>query len=126
MVSDPPLLFLWLGGSRRHTQTHVAKQCCHEMMLYICRKPWCRISRADRAEFGNYIGADLDSGEESDDFDVGQTSAAGPSGGVSGGVGAGGDFAPLEGLEDGDDEDEDMEEREGAGMEMTLHGVDGE
>jgi hypothetical protein len=84
--------------------------------------------KANVPEFGNYIGADLDSGEESDDFDIGQTSAAGPSGGVSAGAGAGGDFAPLEGLEEEEEaEDDDMDgDRDGVGMEMTLHGVDGE
>ena len=70
-------------------------------------------------EFGNYIGADLESDDESD-IDVETTvpvtsGAAGPSGQASG------SYAPLEGLEE---EDEDMEED--GGMEMTLHGVDGQ
>lgn len=44
---------------------------------------------------------------------------------MSAGAGAGGDFAPLEGLEDEEEDDEMDEDRDGVGMEMTLHGVDG-
>ena len=77
------------------------------------------------SEFGNYIGADLDSDE--DDIDIGENSAAGPSTmpSMAAAPSAAAGFAPLEGLEE--DEDEDMEgEVGGGGMEMTLHGVDGE
>ena len=68
-------------------------------------------------EFGNYIGADLESDDEDDDLEIAPSapaaaSAPGPSAQTGG-------YAPLEGLE----EDEDMEED--TGMEMTLHGVDG-
>jgi U5 small nuclear ribonucleoprotein component len=67
-------------------------------------------------EFGNYIGADLESGDEDDDIDIApSTSGPGPSTQAA-------SYAPLEGLEEDDEamEDEDM------GMEMTLHGVDGQ
>lgn len=69
-----------------------------------------------RAEFGNYIGGDLGSDDESDieDGPVAASSAPGPS------TQTAPTHASLEGLED---EDEDMEED--TGMEMTLHGVDG-
>lgn len=73
---------------------------------------------ADRVEFGNYIGGDLDSDDESD---VEIAPAAVP---AAPGPSAAAVYAPLEGFEE--DEDEDMEEDEGTGMEMTLHGVDGE
>jgi hypothetical protein len=68
-------------------------------------------------EFGNYIGADLGSDDDEDDFDIAPATSAPSAPGPSGGNGS---YAPLEGLED---EDEDMEEDNG--MEMTLHGVDG-
>lgn len=71
------------------------------------------------AEFGNYIGGDLDSDDESD---VEIAPAAAPS---APGPSAGATYAPLEGFDD-DEEDEGMEEDEATGMEMTLHGVDGE
>lgn len=74
---------------------------------------------ADIAEFGNYIGGDLDSDDESD---VEIAPAAAPS---VPGPNAGASFAPLEGFDE-EDEDEAMEEDGGTGMEMTLHGVDGE
>jgi hypothetical protein len=77
---------------------------------------------ADLAEFGNYIGADLDS--DDDELDLGENSAAGPSTvpvAAPSGAASNGGFAPLEGLEE--DEDDDME---GDDMQMTLHGVDGE
>lgn len=72
-------------------------------------------------EFGNYIGADLDS--DDDELDLGENSAAGPSTipAAAPSAATNGGFAPLEGLEE--DEDEDME---GDGMQMTLHGVDGQ
>ncbi|WVF69346.1 hypothetical protein IAT40_004122 [Kwoniella sp. CBS 6097] len=74
------------------------------------------MSTEDYDEFGNYIGGDLESDDESD-VDVAPSAPAasyapGPSGGQS--------YAPLEGLED---DDEEMEED--TGMELTLHGVDG-
>lgn len=50
---------------------------------------------------------------------MGGASSAGPSAAPAAAAPSGG-FAPLEGLEE--DEDEDMEDN---GMEMTLHGVDG-
>lgn len=77
------------------------------------------------AEFGNYIGADLDSDDDGD-IDLGETSAAGPSASASYAApahAASGGFAPLEGLEE--DEDEEMEEDGPGDMQMTLHGVDG-
>ncbi|WVQ80717.1 hypothetical protein IAT38_002822 [Cryptococcus sp. DSM 104549] len=77
------------------------------------------MSTEDYDEFGNYIGGDLDSDDESDVSDVpavAAPSAPGPSA-------ASGSYAPLEGLED---EDEDMEDGEGAGgMDLQLYGVDG-
>lgn len=69
-------------------------------------------------EFGNYIGGDLESDDESD-IDIAPSapiSAPGP-------AGPSGSYAPLEGMEE--DEDEPMDEGE-QGLEMTLHGVDGE
>ena len=72
---------------------------------------------SDFLEFGNYIGADLGSDDDEDDFDIAPATSAPSAPGPSGGNGS---YAPLEGLED---EDEDMEEDNG--MEMTLHGVDG-
>lgn len=78
-------------------------------------------SSTDAAEFGNYIGGDLDSDDE-EEFEVGQTSAAGPSSSAAPAP-TGGDFAPLEGFDEDEDMDDDDEAR---GMEMTLHGVDGE
>jgi U5 small nuclear ribonucleoprotein component len=59
----------------------------------------------------------LGSDDSEDDFDIAPATAAPSAPGPS----AAGSYAPLEGLED---EDEDMEED--TGMEMTLHGVDGE
>lgn len=64
-------------------------------------------------EFGNYVGGDLESDDDSDIDIAPATSAPGPSAPAQ-------SYAPLEGL---DDEDEAMDED--AGMEMTLHGVDG-
>lgn len=72
---------------------------------------------AHETEFGNYIGGDLESDDESD-IDI-APSAPIPEPGPSA---ASGGYAPLEGLED-DDEAMDDEEQ---GLEMTLHGVDGE
>ncbi|OCF30617.1 U5 small nuclear ribonucleoprotein component [Kwoniella heveanensis BCC8398] len=76
------------------------------------------MSTEDYDEFGNYIGGDLESDDESD-VDIAPSAPAasyapGPSGGAAQ------SYAPLEGLED---EDEEMEED--TGMELTLHGVDG-
>lgn len=69
-------------------------------------------------EFGNYIGGDLDSDNESDvsiPLAAPSPSAPGPSAGPSA------SYAPLEGF---DDEDEAMEDEEPE-MAMQLHGVDG-
>ncbi|WVQ96846.1 hypothetical protein IAU59_003953 [Kwoniella sp. CBS 9459] len=76
------------------------------------------MSTEDYDEFGNYIGGDLESDDESD-VDIAPSAPAasyapGPSGGAAQ------SYAPLEGLED---EDEEMEQD--TGMELTLHGVDG-
>ncbi|WRT67687.1 uncharacterized protein IL334_004659 [Kwoniella shivajii] len=72
------------------------------------------MSTEDYDEFGNYIGGDLESDDDSDvEIAPSAPSASGPSGPSQ-------SYAPLEGLED---EDEDMDED--TGMEMTLHGVDG-
>lgn len=61
----------------------------------------------------------MGSDDDSDDYELAPATTSAPSApGPSAGNGA---YAPLEGLED---EDEDMEED--TGMEMTLHGVDGE
>lgn len=69
-------------------------------------------------EFGNYIGGDLDSDNESDV----SISPAAPSSSVPGpSAGPSASYAPLEGF---DDEDEAMEDEE-PGMAMQLHGVDG-
>ncbi|WVW84568.1 hypothetical protein I302_106602 [Kwoniella bestiolae CBS 10118] len=74
------------------------------------------MSTEDYDEFGNYIGGDLESDEESDvDIVPSAPSAPGPSGPSQA-------YVPLEGLED---EDEEMEDDEDRGMQMTLHGVDG-
>lgn len=76
------------------------------------------MSTEDYDEFGNYIGGDLDSDDDSDvDIAPAAPSAPGP-------AGPSGSYAPLEGFDDGD-EDEPMEEDEDTGMQMTLHGVDG-
>ncbi|ORY31376.1 116 kda u5 small nuclear ribonucleoprotein component [Naematelia encephala] len=74
------------------------------------------MSTEDYDEFGNYIGGDLESDEDSD-IEMAAApapSAPGPS------TTAAPSYAPLEGLED-DDEEMDGE----AEMQMTLHGVDG-
>lgn len=60
----------------------------------------------------------MGSDDDEDDFDIAPATSAPSAPGPSGGNGS---YAPLEGLED---EDEDMEEDNG--MEMTLHGVDGQ
>ncbi|WVQ65874.1 uncharacterized protein L199_004052 [Kwoniella botswanensis] len=74
------------------------------------------MSTEDYDEFGNYIGGDLESDEESDvEIVPSAPSAPGPSAPAQ-------SYAPLEGLED---EDEEMEDDEDRGMQMTLHGVDG-
>ncbi|KAK6908284.1 U5 small nuclear ribonucleoprotein component [Kwoniella mangroviensis CBS 10435] len=74
------------------------------------------MSTEDYDEFGNYIGGDLESDEESDvEIAPSAPSAPGPSAPAQ-------SYAPLEGLED---EDEEMEDDEDRGMQMTLHGVDG-
>ncbi|KAE8538711.1 hypothetical protein D1P53_005074 [Cryptococcus gattii VGV] len=76
------------------------------------------MSTEDYDEFGNYIGGDLDSDNESDISippAAPSPSAPGPSAGPSA------SYAPLEGF---DDEDEAMEDEE-PGMAMQLHGVDG-
>ncbi|KIR29756.1 U5 small nuclear ribonucleoprotein component [Cryptococcus deuterogattii 99/473] len=76
------------------------------------------MSTEDYDEFGNYIGGDLDSDNESD---VSIPPAA-PSSSVPGpSAGPSASYAPLEGF---DDEDEAMEDEE-PGMAMQLHGVDG-
>ncbi|WWC88772.1 uncharacterized protein L201_003685 [Kwoniella dendrophila CBS 6074] len=73
------------------------------------------MSTEDYDEFGNYIGGDLDSDEESDiEIAPSAPSIPGPSAPAQ-------SYAPLEGLED---EDEEMDDEE-TGMQMTLHGVDG-
>ncbi|KAK8858507.1 hypothetical protein IAR55_002734 [Kwoniella newhampshirensis] len=73
------------------------------------------MSTEDYDEFGNYIGGDLESDDDSDiDVVPSAPSASGPSAPAQA-------YAPLEGF---DDEDEAMED-EDAGMQMTLHGVDG-
>ncbi|UOH80949.1 hypothetical protein LQV05_003610 [Cryptococcus neoformans] len=76
------------------------------------------MSTEDYDEFGNYIGGDLDSDDESD-VSIPPVApppvAPGPSAGPSA------SYAPLEGF---DDEDEAMEDEE-PGMAMQLHGVDG-
>jgi U5 small nuclear ribonucleoprotein component len=77
------------------------------------------MSTEDYDEFGNYIGGDLDS---DDDSDVDIAPAAAPS--APGPSGPSGSYAPLEGFDD-EDEDEPMDEDEDTGMQMTLHGVDG-
>ncbi|GFZ45303.1 114 kDa U5 small nuclear ribonucleoprotein component homolog [Saitozyma sp. JCM 24511] len=75
------------------------------------------MSTEDYDEFGNYIGGDLESEDESDiEIAPSAPSAPGPSTAP-----AAQSYAPLEGF----DEDEEMEEEEETGMEMTLHGVDG-
>ncbi|WVR06266.1 hypothetical protein IAU60_003296 [Kwoniella sp. DSM 27419] len=73
------------------------------------------MSTEDYDEFGNYIGGDL---ESDDDSDV-EIAPSAPSASYAPGPSSQA-YAPLEGLED---EDEEMEED--AGMQMTLHGVDG-
>jgi U5 small nuclear ribonucleoprotein component len=77
-----------------------------------------RPASTDQTEFGNYIGGDLESDDESD-IDIAPSAPAPSAPGPSAAAGA---YAPLEGLED-DDEAMDDEEQ---GLEMTLHGVDGE
>ncbi|BEI86863.1 hypothetical protein CcaverHIS002_0702090 [Cutaneotrichosporon cavernicola] len=77
------------------------------------------MSTEDYDEFGNYIGGDLDS---DDDSDVDIAPAAVPS--APGPAGPSGSYAPLEGFDD-EENDEPMDEDEDTGMQMTLHGVDG-
>ena len=81
--------------------------------------PQLNASPADPAEFGNYIGGDLESDDESD-YDV-APSATAPAPSAPGPSQPSAAYAPLEGLEE---EDEAMEDEE-PGLEMTLHGVDG-
>ncbi|KAK1925362.1 P-loop containing nucleoside triphosphate hydrolase protein [Papiliotrema laurentii] len=77
------------------------------------------MSTEDYDEFGNYIGGDLESDDESD-YDV-APSAPAPAPSAPGPSQPSAAYAPLEGLEE---EDEAMEDEE-PGLEMTLHGVDG-
>lgn len=87
---------------------------------------WIQAARpprlADITEFGNYIGGDLDSDDDSDVEIAPATSAP-----AAPGPAAAGSYAPLEGFDDDDDDDdaEAMDQDEPSGMEMTLHGVDG-
>jgi len=75
------------------------------------------------AEFGNYIGGDLDSDEDSE-VDVDDVAIAPASVPSAPGPSAAATYAPLEGYDDEDEDgDEPMEE---TGMQMTLHTVDGE
>lgn len=78
--------------------------------------PFLPCISSSSVEFGNYIGGDLESEDESD-IEDGPAAVPPAPPGMSTQPAQG--YAPLEGLED---EDEDMEE---SGMEMTLHGVDG-
>ncbi|RSH89322.1 hypothetical protein EHS25_002434 [Saitozyma podzolica] len=76
------------------------------------------MSTEDYDEFGNYIGGDLES-EDDSDIDIAPSAPSAP--GPSTAPAQAPSYAPLEGF----DEDEEMEEEEETGMEMTLHGVDG-
>ena len=83
------------------------------------------MSTEDYDEFGNYIGGDLDSDDESDiDIPTQAQTQPVPSSSTAPGASAqaSGSYAPLEGF---DEEDEDEPMDEDAGMQMTLHGVDG-
>ncbi|TYJ58910.1 hypothetical protein B9479_000343 [Cryptococcus floricola] len=71
------------------------------------------MSTEDYDEFGNYIGGDLDSDEDSD-ADIAPSYAPGPSAQPSA------SYAPLEGLED---EDDDMDDPS-AGMQLTEYGIE--
>nr|ODN79206.1 U5 small nuclear ribonucleoprotein component [Cryptococcus depauperatus CBS 7841] len=70
------------------------------------------MSTEDYDEFGNYIGGDLDSDEDSD-VDIAPAAAPGPSAGPST------SYAPLEGLEDDDEQMNDEEARQ-----IQIHGID--
>ncbi|ODO05601.1 hypothetical protein I350_04659 [Cryptococcus amylolentus CBS 6273] len=71
------------------------------------------MSTEDYDEFGNYIGGDLDS-EEDSDADIAPSYAPGPSAQPLA------SYAPLEGLED---EDDDMDDPS-AGMQLTEYGIE--
>jgi hypothetical protein len=85
----------------------------------VRRSKCLNVCSCPSTEFGNYIGGDLES-EDDSDIDIAPSAPSAP--GPSTAPAQAPSYAPLEGF----DEDEEMEEEEETGMEMTLHGVDGQ